>query len=605
VTDRDEALRRARETMRRLQHEVRTPISQIMGYAELLEEELDDRGVGDLAGDLQKIRDAAGRLLDLADGRLREERDPGAPALPEPEAAAARPDTERDEATPAASPDEPAHILVVDDDASDRELLARRLERHGFRVSTARDGIDALRQIDAGACDLVLLEVMLAGMGGLEVVERVRRQHSRAELPIVLATALDDSEDAVEGLTRGANDYVTKPFDFPVVIARVRKELEAHRTARQVADLARQLEFRSAFIREALGRDVSVDLLIEMSERPDVLDLGRERRRVVAVVADIQGSRARASTLSPAQETSVLKNVFEGLSGVVGHYGGVVDSVSGDSLVALFGLPLSAADDVTRAGACALAMQLEMAEINERSVRAQLPAVEISVGVATGDVVVVALGSGDQIKYKAVGEPLARAEGIESLARSGEVWICSATREALGDLANVDRECELAGAEGAETSRAHRLLGISGAHLISLRSQLLHRSQQLRQLHGLRLVGVAAGLEGLLAVRTHGVGGERHHRNGARRLVALQGAGGLPAVHDGQAHVHEDQVGRLAAGLLHALGAIDRDGDLVAPLLQATRQHVAVHLLVFHQQDPGHRLPSSPDCRPRDVDPIV
>jgi DNA-binding response OmpR family regulator len=470
VTDRDEALRRARETMRRLQHEVRTPISQIMGYAELLEEELDDRGVGDLAGDLQKIRDAAGRLLDLADGRLREERDPGAPALPEPEAAAARPDTERDEATPAASPDEPAHILVVDDDASDRELLARRLERHGFRVSTARDGIDALRQIDAGACDLVLLEVMLAGMGGLEVVERVRRQHSRAELPIVLATALDDSEDAVEGLTRGANDYVTKPFDFPVVIARVRKELEAHRTARQVADLARQLEFRSAFIREALGRDVSVDLLIEMSERPDVLDLGRERRRVVAVVADIQGSRARASTLSPAQETSVLKNVFEGLSGVVGHYGGVVDSVSGDSLVALFGLPLSAADDVTRAGACALAMQLEMAEINERSVRAQLPAVEISVGVATGDVVVVALGSGDQIKYKAVGEPLARAEGIESLARSGEVWICSATREALGDLANVDRECELAGAEGAETSRAHRLLGISGAHLISLRS---------------------------------------------------------------------------------------------------------------------------------------
>jgi adenylate cyclase len=263
---------------------------------------------------------------------------------------------------------------------------------------------------------------------------------------------------------------VTKPFDFPVVIARVRKELEAHRTARQVADLARQLEFRSAFIREALGRDVSVDLLIEMSERPDVLDLGRERRRVVAVVADIQGSRARASTLSPAQETSVLKNVFEGLSGVVGHYGGVVDSVSGDSLVALFGLPLSAADDVTRAGACALAMQLEMAEINERSVRAQLPAVEISVGVATGDVVVVALGSGDQIKYKAVGEPLARAEGIESLARSGEVWICSATREALGDLANVDRECELAGAEGAETSRAHRLLGISGAHLISLRS---------------------------------------------------------------------------------------------------------------------------------------
>ena len=103
MTDRDDALRRARETMRRLQHEVRTPISQIMGYAELLEEELEDRGAGDLAGDLQKIRDAASRLLDLADGRLRDERDPGAPLLPEPEAASARPDAEHDGGTPAAT----------------------------------------------------------------------------------------------------------------------------------------------------------------------------------------------------------------------------------------------------------------------------------------------------------------------------------------------------------------------------------------------------------------------------------------------------------------------------------------------------------------------
>jgi DNA-binding response OmpR family regulator len=455
--------------MRRLQHEVRTPISQIIGYSELIEEELEDRGVADLAGDLQKIRDAASRLLDLADGKLRDEQDPGAPPLPEEEAAA--------EASAASSDGDAAdeafqrpRILVVDDDANDRELLARRLERHDFAVTTARDGIAALRCIESDDPELVLLEVMMPGMGGLEVVERVRRQRSRAELPIILATALDDSRDAVEGLERGANDYITKPFDLPLLIARVRSQLDAHRTARQVAKLARQLESRSAFIREALGRDVSADLLVELADRPDVLDLGRERRRVVAVVADVRGSRLRATTLDPAQESSVLKNVLDGLSVVVDHHGGIVDSVSGDSLVALFGLPLRAADDTERAVACAVALQLAMDEINARSTHVQLPALQIGAGVATGDVLVVGLGTGDQIKYRAVGEPLVNAARLEAQARAGEVWICDATREALGDLAMVDREAEVPAAAGDPPIRMHRVLGLGGSHLISLRS---------------------------------------------------------------------------------------------------------------------------------------
>ena len=82
MSERDDALDRARATMRRLQHEVRTPISQIMGYAEILEEELEERGAEDLVADLEKIRTAASRLLDLADGKLRDEQDPGAPQLP-------------------------------------------------------------------------------------------------------------------------------------------------------------------------------------------------------------------------------------------------------------------------------------------------------------------------------------------------------------------------------------------------------------------------------------------------------------------------------------------------------------------------------------------
>lgn len=468
MSSRDDALHRANETMRRLQHEVRTPIGQIIGYAELIEEELADRGDTELAPDLAKIREAAKRLLDLADGKLALDDDPGAPALPgEPSAGGAEIGLEA--TTASADTPQAARILVVDDDVRARDIVARRLQKQGFRVEIARDAIDALRRIEEAAPDLVLLEIVMQGMSGLEVLERIRRERSRAELPVILGTALNDPKDAIEGLARGANDYVTKPYDVPVLIARVRAQLEAHRTARQVAQLARQLEFRSAFIRQALGREVSGDQLVELVQRPDAVDLGQERKPVYAVVADLCGSRARAASMSPPDFAALLKSFLDGIADVVAHHRGLVDSVSGDALLALFGLPLTAPDDAARAAACAIAIELEMDRINARNASAHLPAMEIAVGVAAGDVLMIGLGSGDGLKYKALGPPLVDAAVLESAARPGEVWICGHTRRALGEDAVVDKESHVPNGDGSSI-HGHRLLGVGGAQLISLRT---------------------------------------------------------------------------------------------------------------------------------------
>jgi adenylate cyclase len=472
-----DALSKAQQTMRRFQHEVRTPLGQIIGYSELLEEELEDRGQEDLAPDLHRIRNAAQRLLDLVDGKLRTERPAGAPALPDVDAAGpgsqiptevgANASGDESVAAIAIEPpgeEETTRILVVDDDPQNRDLLARRLERHGFEVETARDGIDGLRRIDADDFHLVMLDVMMPGMNGLEVLERVRRTRSMAELPVILATGLAETEDAVEGLGRGANDYVTKPFDFPMVVARVRTQLAASRSARKIAALAKQLEFRNSFIREALGREIPTELLVEIAETPAALDLGHERRTVTAVLADIQGSRRLVESLSPGQYVTILRNTLGGLASVVEHHGGTVDSIAGDSLTATFGLPDPTEEDTTRAAACAIALQLEMLEINERNATAQLPALEIGVGVATGEVVVGGFGSGEEMRFKAIGEPFLQAARIEAGGRGGEVWICDATRALLGELAQVDLERSLDG------KHLYRLLGVSGEWLMSLRA---------------------------------------------------------------------------------------------------------------------------------------
>jgi phosphoserine phosphatase RsbU/P len=112
-------------------------------------------------------------------------------------------------------------LLVVDDNEMNRDMLARRLTRRGYEVVTASDGQNALDIIAEQSFDLVMLDIMMPGLSGWEVLERIRAKRSRLELPVIMATAKDGTEDIVRALTHGASDYVTKPLDMEVVLARV------------------------------------------------------------------------------------------------------------------------------------------------------------------------------------------------------------------------------------------------------------------------------------------------------------------------------------------------------------------------------------------------
>ena len=117
------------------------------------------------------------------------------------------------------------NLLVVDDNEMNRDMLSRRLSRRGNTVTTAEDGHIALELIEENAFDVILLDIMMPGISGIDVLKTLRQSYSAAELPIIMATAKSDNEDIIEALKLGANDYVTKPLDFPVVLARVNTQL--------------------------------------------------------------------------------------------------------------------------------------------------------------------------------------------------------------------------------------------------------------------------------------------------------------------------------------------------------------------------------------------
>ena len=128
-----------------------------------------------------------------------------------------------------------ANILVVDDVEANRDVLSRRLERSGHVVKTSEDGETALKMLDEDSFDLVLLDIMMPGMSGLEVLTKIRESRSAEELPVIMATAKTESADIVGALKIGANDYVTKPLDFPVVKARVQTQLALKRANEMLA----------------------------------------------------------------------------------------------------------------------------------------------------------------------------------------------------------------------------------------------------------------------------------------------------------------------------------------------------------------------------------
>ncbi len=129
--------------------------------------------------------------------------------------------------------EKPYNILIVDDSPIVLDTFSCLLDSEGFRPILASTGAEALRLVETESIDLVILDVRMPGLSGFDVLKSLRRSHSSDELPVIMATAVGDSNDVVEAFEIGADDYVTKPLDFPVVLARIQTRLRSKARAAQ------------------------------------------------------------------------------------------------------------------------------------------------------------------------------------------------------------------------------------------------------------------------------------------------------------------------------------------------------------------------------------
>jgi two-component system, OmpR family, response regulator MtrA len=164
------------------------------------------------------------------------------------------------------------HLLLVEDDASIREIATLGLEQAGFRVTSSGDGREALIRFRQGPFDLVVLDVMLPSLDGLEVLRGIRKD---GQTPVVMLSAKGDLHDIVVGLELGADDYVTKPFELPELVARIKAVLRRSQAEPQdkVISIGDLVIDPAAFTVHRLGQDVELTatefrLLLELARRP-------------------------------------------------------------------------------------------------------------------------------------------------------------------------------------------------------------------------------------------------------------------------------------------------------------------------------------------------
>lgn len=223
-----------------VRHEFRTPLNQILGYGEMLEEDAESAGQASVVSDLQKIQKASRRLLELVDTHLSTNF-----LKPLPSASTESPEGNRSSDSSDVSPhsieksieesmgDSPdaAHpmigrILVVDDQPANRDVLVRRLQRNGLQTSVAENGAEALSLIGTGSYDLVLLDIMMPIMDGYETLVRLKSNEATRHIPVIMISALDELESVIRCIEAGAEDYLPKPFDPTLLRARINACLE-------------------------------------------------------------------------------------------------------------------------------------------------------------------------------------------------------------------------------------------------------------------------------------------------------------------------------------------------------------------------------------------
>jgi len=356
----------------------------------------------------------------------------------------------------------PPLILIVDDNLTNLDILQARLEAHNYKILTATDGKAGLAMAKEKQPDLILLDIMMPKMDGIEVCQHIRADSSLPFMPIIMVTAKADPKDVVAGLEAGGDEYLTKPVDHAALVARVKSMLRIKALHDTVLEQAARLEEQSAQLAEwnrTLEQQVAEQLAklqrVEQLKRflsPQLVDLitssGEEglleshRREVTVVFLDLRGFTAFSDYAEPEEVVGLLRNYHTEMGKLIFHFDGTLEHFAGDGIMVFFNDPIPQEDHTEKAVRMAMEMQARVKDLRQEWLKKSYN-LDLGVGMAAGYATLGTIGFEGRMDYGAVGNVTILASRLSSEAVGGQILTDQKTLSKIEDLVEAESVGEL------------------------------------------------------------------------------------------------------------------------------------------------------------------
>jgi class 3 adenylate cyclase len=351
----------------------------------------------------------------------------------------------------------PPLILVADDDPMNVDIVQTRLAAHGYDIVTAADGHEALGAARSSRPDLILLDIMMPKMDGIEVCQRLKQDPALPFTPIIMVTARAESKDVVAALEAGGDEYLTKPVDHAALIARVKSMLRIKSLHDTVQEQTRRLEGQAGELadwNQQLERRVAEQLTeldrvrrLKRFFSPQLAELivagGAEdplrthRREVTVVFIDLRGFTAFAETAEPEEVMGVLREYHAGMGQLVLEHEGTLERFTGDGMVIFFNDPVEIPNPAERAIRMAIAMRERVARLTS-AWRKRGWDLGVGVGIAQGYATIGAIGFEGRWDYGAIGTVTNLAARLCGEATGGQILISARLAATVEDLIEAE-----------------------------------------------------------------------------------------------------------------------------------------------------------------------